>query len=241
MNKNIIIIPTYNEKDNVPIILRDIFNIVPDIHILIVDDNSPDKTSSVVENLKTKYKNLNLLTRVGRRGLGSAYIEGFKNVMEKNRFERIVMMDSDLSHNPKYLVEMLKLAQDYDLVIGSRYAKGASITDKWELWRRIMSKSANIYLKTILRYPINDWTNGFNIIKIKELEKIDLNKLDVKGYALMPSLKYYLLKNGSKAIEFPIVFEERRTGESKVTLSLIAEGIIAPWRIVLRELFHKSK
>lgn len=241
MNKNIIIMPTYNEKDNIPIILEEIFNIIPDTYILIIDDNSPDKTAEIVENLKSKYKNLDLVVRIGKRGLGSAYIDGFKKVLEKNKFDTITMMDSDFSHNPKYLIDMLKFAQEHDLVIGSRYVKGSGITDKWELWRKTMSKGANIYLKTIFRYPINDWTNGFNIIKIEALKKIELNKLNANGYALMPSLKYYLSKNNTKTVEFPIVFDERRAGISKVSSSLIVEGVIAPWKIIFKELFNKSK
>ena len=241
MTNNIIIIPTYNERENIPIILERIFENVPDSHVLIVDDNSPDKTAEIVESLKSKYKNLDLLNRSGERGLGLAYIDGFKKGFTDNKFRTITMMDGDLSHNPKHLKEMINLSKEYDLVIGSRYIKGGGISDKWKIKRKILSKGANTYLRIIFRYPIKDWTGGFNIINVEKLKEINVNKLDLTGYAFISSLKYHLKRSGASTKESPIFFEERESGESKMSHSIITEAIIAPWRIVFRELFHRHK
>jgi len=234
MPKNIIIIPTYNERGNISILLQKIFSFVPDTHVLVVDDNSPDGTAEIVEKLKNKYLNLSLLKRPSKNGLGEAYIAGFKKSMED--FGAITMMDADLSHDPKYLPEMLKLSENFDLVIGSRYISGGSITRKWGVWRRILSAGGNLYLRLFFwRHPIHDWTTGYNVIKTGALKKINFNLLSPKGYAFISSLKYYLAKTGAKIKESPIFFEERNGGESKMSSSIILEGIIMPWKILLKK------
>ena len=236
MDKNIIIIPTYNEKNNIAILLKKIFTLLPDIYVMVVDDNSPDKTWELVENLKSKYLHLSLLKRVGKEGLGKAYIAGFKRVLENPDFKTITMMDADLSHNPKYLREMLSLAKNFDLVIGSRYIPKGSVTKKWEIWRRFLSKAANFYLKLVFwRYPIHDWTTGYNIIQAEVLKKINFDLLSPKGYAFISSLKYYLAKSGATIKESPIFFEERNGGESKMSHGIILEGLITPWKIIFQE------
>jgi len=236
--KNIIIIPTYNEKDNVPVILKKIFDFVPDTKVLIVDDNSPDKTWEVAENLKARYPNLDVMIRKTEKGLSKAYIDGFKKVLLDHDVETVTMMDCDLSHNPKYLPDMLKLSKDYGLIIGSRYIKGGGVTDKWERWRKVLSRGANIYLSIIFRRFVRDWTGGFNVIKKETLQKIDLDKPSTDGYAFIPSLKYYLLKTKATLKEYPIIFEERESGESKMSSSIIKDGVISPWKIVFKDLFH---
>ena len=237
MSKNIIIIPTYNEKDNIPILLEKIFNLIPNIHVMVVDDNSPDNTGKIVENLKNKYSNLSLLKRISKNGLGEAYIAGFKKSIED--FDTITMMDADLSHDPKYLPEMLKLSENFDLVIGSRYIPDGGVTKKWEIWRRLLSAGGNLYFRLLFcQYPIHDWTTGYNVIKTKFLKKINFGLLDPKGYAFISSLKYYLAKTGAKIKESPIFFEERNGGESKMSSSIILEGLATPWKIIIRELFQ---
>ena len=236
-DKTIVIIPTFNEKDNIPSLIEQIFNLLPKIRILIVDDNSPDKTSEEVEKLQKKYPNLTLLRRLGREGLGRAYVDGCKKRLQNPEYKFIVMMDGDHSHNPKYLPEMLKLAETYDLVIGSRYTKGGEITKGWELWRRILSAGGNWYLRILFRSSIYDWTTGYNMISTDILRKVNLDNLNPKGYAFISSLKYYLLKSGGKAIELPIFFEDRNHGQSKMSTNIIAEGIIAPWKIILKDFF----
>jgi len=237
MAKNIIIIPTYNEKDNIPILVEKIFNLIPDTHILTVDDNSPDGTAEIVEKLKNKYPNLSILKRPLKNGLGRAYVAGFKETMEN--FDTITMMDADLSHDPKYLSKMLGLSKFFDLVIGSRYIPGGGVTKKWGILRRLLSSAGNLYLRIIFwRYPIHDWTTGYNVIKTNALKKIDFGLLSPKGYAFISSLKYYLLKNGTKTTESPIFFEERNGGESKMSFSIILEGLAMPWKIIIKNLFY---
>lgn len=232
---NAVIIPTYNEKDNVRLLIGKIFELLPETTILIVDDNSPDKTGDEVKLLMASYPNLHLLERDKKEGLGKAYVAGFKNIIATAAFQMITMMDGDLSHNPKYLPKMLELAAEYDLVIGSRYIKDGGVTSKWERWRKFLSRGANIYLRLIFRLPIQDWTTGYNVIRIDALQKINLDILDPKGYAFISSLKYYLLKAGATAKEYPIIFEERNKGESKMSLSIILEAIFAPWSVLLKK------
>lgn len=241
MNKNIIVIPTYNEKDNIGILLEKIFKLLPETSVLVIDDNSPDKTSDAVEALKNKYPNLSLLKRLGKEGLGEAYIAGFKKILSEGGYQTITMMDADLSHDPKYLPAMLGLSQNFDLVIGCRYIAGGGVTKKWEIWRRFLSSAGNLYLRIVFwRYPIRDWTTGYNVIKTNALEKINFELLSSKGYAFISSLKYYLAKSGATIKESPIFFEERNGGESKMSSSIIREGILSPWKIIFKELTKKS-
>lgn len=240
MHENIIILPTYNERNNIVILLKRIFDLLPNISVLVVDDNSPDKTAEIVEALKSRYPNLSLLKRNNKNGLGGAYIAGFRKVLENPNFKTIIMMDADLSHDPKYLPEILGLSENFDLVIGSRYVAGGGITKKWGAWRRFLSSAGNTYLKIIFwRYPIHDWTTGYNAIKINALKKVNFNLLNPKGYAFISSLKYYLVKSGGTVKESPIFFEERNGGESKMSIGIILEGLITPWKILLREIFFR--
>ncbi len=237
MAKNIIIIPTYNEKSNISLLLEKIFNLMPETYVMIVDDNSPDGTAETVEKLKEKYPNLLLLKRPFKNGLGEAYMAGFKESMKN--FNTITMMDADLSHDPKYLPKMLELSENFDLVIGSRYIPNGGVTKKWGIWRRFLSANGNLYLRLFFfRYPIHDWTTGYNVIKTNALEKINFHLLSPKGYAFISSLKYYLAKNKIKIKESPIFFEERNGGESKMSYFIILEGLIMPWKIIIKNLFY---
>ena len=238
-NSNIIVIPTYNEKDNISILLEKIFKLLPKTSVMVVDDNSPDKTSAEVEILQKKYPNLLLLKRNGKEGLGKAYIAGFEKVLANPDWTTVTMMDADLSHNPEYLPEMLRLAENYGLVIGCRYMAGGGVTKKWEVWRRFLSFAGNFYLRIVFwRYPIRDWTTGYNVIRTDRLKKINFNLLSPKGYAFISSLKYYLAKSGATIKESPIFFEERNGGESKMSSSIIREGIVMPWKIIWREFWN---
>ena len=232
--KNFIILPTYNEKENISSLIEEIFSLLPEINILVVDDNSPDGTADVVENLMSKYSNLSLLKRPEKNGLGGAYIAGFKKLLVNAEVEKIFMMDADFSHNPKYLPQMIAESENYDLIIGSRYVKGGDIA-KWELWRKILSAGGNFYVRTLLGRHIHDWTGGFNCIKADHLRKVNLDKIDLSGYAFIMGLKYFLIKAGASVKEIPIIFEARRGGESKMSGHIISEGIIAPWKIILKK------
>lgn len=204
---------------------------VPEIHILVVDDNSPDGTADAVKELIAEHPNLSLLKRPVKNGLGGAYIEAFKKLLVDEKVRNIIMMDADFSHNPKYLPEMLEEIKNYDLVIGSRYIKGGGITH-WELWRRILSRGGNFYVRILLGRKIRDWSAGFNCIKASVLKRVDLDKIEFSGYAFVSGLKYFLLRAGASVKEMPIIFEERRSGKSKMSGNIIREGFLAPWKLL---------
>ena len=229
--KNYIILPTYNERENIGLLIERIFSLVPEIHILVVDDSSPDGTAELVKDLKNKYLNLALLERPLKNGLGKAYTEAFKKLLSDPDVENIITMDADFSHNPEYLSQMLEEIKNYDLVIGSRYIKNGGISN-WELWRRLLSWGGNFYVGTLLGRKICDWSSGFNCIRVSTLKKIDLDKIEFSGYAFLSELKYRLLKSGARTKEIPIIFEERRGGKSKMSGNIIREGLIAPWKIL---------
>ncbi|MCX6813447.1 MAG: polyprenol monophosphomannose synthase, partial [Candidatus Azambacteria bacterium] len=210
---NYIILPTYNEKENIGPLIEIIFSLLPEINILVVDDNSPDSTATAVEELMAKYSNLSILKRPIKNGLGGAYIAGFKKVLVDPDIQNIIMMDGDFSHSPKYLPQIIAEAKKYGLVIGSRYIKGGGIA-KWEIWRRILSAGGNAYVRMILGRKLHDWTGGFNCIQADYLRKVNLDKIDLSGYAFIMGFKYFLIRAGASAKEIPIVFEARRGGES---------------------------
>ncbi len=232
--KEFIILPTYNERENIRPLIEEIFSILPQIHILVVDDNSPDETAAVVEEMIIRYPNLSLLKRPEKNGLGGAYIEGFQKILVDNEVNKIIMMDADFSHSPKYLPQMIAESENYGLVIGSRYINCGGIA-KWELWRKILSASGNFYVRTLLGRHIHDWTGGFNCIKTDHLRNVELDKIDLSGYAFIMGLKYFLVKVGANVKEIPITFEARRGGESKISHHIISEGIIAPWKIIMKK------
>ena len=229
--RNVIVLPTYNEKENIGLLIEKIFLLIPNINILVADDNSPDGTAAIVENLMTKYSGLSLLKRPEKNGLGGAYIAGFKKLLADPDIDNIFMMDADFSHDPKYLPVMLEAMDDYDLVIGSRYIKGGRITH-WELWRRMLSRGGNFYVRTLLGRKIHDWSSGFNCIRASVLRKVDWDKIEFSGYAFISGLKYFLVKADARVKEIPIIFEERRGGESKMSGNIIREGLVAPWKIL---------
>ena len=169
-----------------------------------------------------------------KNGLGGAYIEGFKKLLVDHEVDKIIMMDADFSHNPKYLPQMIAEAENYSLVIGSRYIKNGGIA-KWELWRKFLSSGGNFYVRILLGRRVHDWTGGFNCIKADYLRKVNMDKIDLSGYAFIMGLKYFLIKAGVNAKEIPIIFEARRGGESKLSHHIISEGIIAPWKILMKK------
>jgi dolichol-phosphate mannosyltransferase len=207
-----------------------IFSHVPSAHVVVVDDNSPDGTSEVVEVLQQKYPLLKLIKREHKEGLGRAYLHAFREVLEKRDSDAIVMMDADFSHNPEYLPAMLAKVRGNEVVIGSRYVKGGKIIG-WELWRRVLSMAGNFYCRVITGMPIRDCTGGFNAIDAKILSRLDFNELDLSGYAFIMGLKNALYSVGAIFIEIPITFVNRVEGDSKLSNNIIQEGIIAPWKM----------
>ena len=183
--KDIIILPTYNERDNIAPLIKEIFSIVPNVSIMVVDDNSPDGTALVVEELIVRYPRLSILKRKTKNGLRGAYIEAFKKILKDSDIRHIVMMDADFSHHPRYLPNLFRMAKEYDLVIGSRYVCGGGVAE-WETWRRWLSIGGNFYVRSILRHSLRDWTAGFACINAGALRAIDLTAINLSGYAFLP-------------------------------------------------------
>ncbi|MDN5210924.1 polyprenol monophosphomannose synthase [Fulvivirgaceae bacterium BMA12] len=226
MSDSLVIIPTYNEKENVEAIIRDVFALEPAFHILIVDDSSPDGTQDIVESLQTEFGDrLHLLKRAKKQGLGTAYIAGFKYALERP-YEYIFEMDADFSHNPNDLVKLKEACEKqwYDLAIGSRYITGVNVVN-WPIARVLMSYYASRYVRAITGMPINDTTAGFKCYKREVLETIALDKIKFIGYAFQIEMKFLAWKHGFKIKEVPIIFTDRSKGTSKLSKGIIKEAI----------------
>jgi len=236
--KSCIIIPTYNEATNIVLLIEKVLKFAPETQILVVDDNSPDGTWRVVENISIRDRRVTLLSRAMKSGLGAAYIAGFEKVLTDPTIDLVIMMDADFSHDPKYLPTMFKLASENDVVMGSRYVKGGG-TVGWEMWRRALSYWGNLYARIVAGLPVHDCTGGYNAIKVSKLRELDLGDMNVTGYAFIMKLKFLLVRAGASVAEFPIIFHNRREGESKMTSASIAryfnEGILAPWKMRFRK------
>ena len=224
---NLVIIPTYNEIENIEKIIRTVFGLEMPFHILIVDDGSPDGTADAVKKLQLEYsENLHLLQRSGKQGLGTAYIAGFKWALESN-YQYIFEMDADFSHNPTDL-SRLRIACEADRVgvsIGSRYVRGGKLVD-WPWNRVLMSRGASFYVRLITWMPVSDSTAGFVCYSRKFLETLDFDKIKFIGYAFQIEMKFTAWKLGFKVTEVPITFIDRKLGASKMSKGIIKEGIL---------------
>lgn len=229
-----VIFPTYNEAKNIASIIQAVRQVRPELGILVVDDNSPDGTADVVKRIAEQDSRVSLLLRHGKEGLGKAYIHAFQEVLADSRVRRIVTMDADLSHDPKYLPEMLAAVENVDVCIGSRYIPGGG-TEGWARWRRSLSAFANRYCRAIAGIPVHDVTAGFMVIRVDALARVPLDALDNSGYAFLMELKYVLWKTGAKFAEVPIIFTERKEGESKISNRVIFEGVLAPWKMIWKK------
>lgn len=227
--KSIVVIPTYNEADNIESLIKFINEQVPDMHILIVDDNSPDGTSNIVEKIMENDNRVHLIKRSGKMGLGTAYCEGFKYCLEKG-YDAICEMDADFSHDPAELKNFLKLFDDYDLIIGSRYVVGVNVVN-WPLSRLILSYGANLYTRIITGMPIKDATGGFKCFRASKLKEIDLDTIRSNGYGFQIEMNYRMWKNAARIKETPIIFVDRRSGVSKMNKSIIYEAIFLVWKL----------
>ena len=239
MRDVLIIIPTYNEIENIENIIISTFNLYPTINILIVDDNSPDLTSKKVEDLKPKFNDqLFLLKRLKKEGLGTAYVAGFKWAL-KNKFNYVFEMDADFSHNPKDIKRILEpmLENNYDVSIGSRYIKGINVVN-WPLSRIILSYTASLYVRLITRMNIKDSTSGYICYKKSVLESIDLDNIKFTGYAFQIEMKYKSYLKNFKIIEVPIIFSDRLFGVSKLNGSIISEAIFGVIAMKIKNIFN---
>jgi dolichol-phosphate mannosyltransferase len=231
LKRVLVIIPTYNEFENVSDIIHAVIRQGDDFDVLIVDDNSPDGTAEIVRKLQIKFTGrVHLLERKGKLGLGTAYLEGFKYGLKQN-YDFLCEMDADFSHNPDDLPRLKDacIRQNADLAIGSRYVDGGGLKD-WPWVRRVLSKGASLYVRLITSIPVHDSTAGFKCYKKEVLEKIKLDKIKCKGYAFQIEMKYATYLNGFKITEVPIIFKDREKGTSKMNGKIIFEalrGVIA--------------
>lgn len=227
--KILIVVPTYNEKENITELIPSLMSLKAGLHVLVVDDSSPDGTGSVVEEFSKKYSEVHLLTRHKKEGLGRAYVAGFKWGLDHG-YDWIVEMDADFSHRPEDLLKIIARFPEADCVIGSRYVPGGE-TKNWGVLRKIISRGGGVYSRMILGYPLRDWTGGFNAWKSEVLKRIGLDSIKSNGYSFQIELKYRALKNGFKALEVPILFEDRRVGQSKMSLDIVLEAFYRVWKI----------
>lgn len=230
-SKSLVIIPTYNESDNVENMLTMLNGLYPELSILIIEDGSPDGTAAIVKKYQATHPNVHMIERQGKLGLGTAYITGFKWALEKG-FEFVFEMDCDFSHDPKDIEGLLAAAQNCDLAIGSRYIGGIRILN-WPMKRLLLSYFASIYTQIITGMKIQDATGGFKCFRASTLRQIDLNKIFSNGYSFQIELNYKTWKKGLKLQEVPITFSERREGQSKMSRKIIYEAVWAVWRMRL--------
>lgn len=239
MSDSIVIIPTYNEKENIEKIIRKVFSLSYSFHILIIDDGSPDGTAAIAKSLQKEFdEQLFIEERRGKLGLGTAYIHGFKWCLEK-KYEYIFEMDADFSHNPKDLIRLRQACVDgADLSIGSRYIKGVNVVN-WPMRRVLMSYFASGYVRLITRTNIRDATAGFVCYKRKVLETIPLHKIKFVGYAFQIEMKFTAIKYGFKVVEIPIIFTDRTEGISKMSTKIFREAFFGVIQMKINSWFRK--
>lgn len=227
MLKILVVIPTYNERENIAPLMEAILSHCPEIQILVVDDSSPDGTGAQVEEISKKDRRVHLLTRLEKQGLGRAYIAGFEWGLDKG-FDFVQEMDADFSHRPEDLRKILNAVGEADFLVGSRYVAGGG-TVNWGLGRKILSRGGSLYSRLILGFPLKDWTGGFNGWHSRVLRKIGLSTIHSNGYSFQIELKYRALKAGFRSKEIPIIFEERRVGQSKMSGDIVREALTQVW------------
>ncbi|MBR9832038.1 polyprenol monophosphomannose synthase [Acidiluteibacter ferrifornacis] len=242
MSDSLVVIPTYNEKENIEKIIRKVFSLSKDFHVLIVDDGSPDGTATIVKRLQAEFLNrLFIEERTGKLGLGTAYIHSFHWGLARD-YEFIFEMDADFSHNPEDLVNLYNHAIETsaDLVIGSRYVKGVNVVN-WPIGRVLMSYYASVYVRLITSMPIHDSTAGFVCYRRKVLETIGIDNISFKGYAFQIEMKFKTWKHGFKIEEFPIIFTDRREGNSKMSGGIFKEALFGVIQMKIKSWFTNYK
>jgi len=227
--KTLVIIPTYNEKENIHKIIPLVLEQDQDIEVLVVDDNSPDGTGKLVEEIQSSNPRIKLIRREKKSGLGTAYLAGFKYALE-NGYNYIFEMDSDFSHDPSYIPDFLKAIEDSDLVLGSRYIKGVNVVN-WPITRLLLSFYANVYARWVTGLPVKDSTGGFKCFKREVLEKIGLDNIHSNGYAFQIEMSFRAWRKGFRIKEIPIIFVDRRAGESKMSKKIVREAIWMVWKL----------
>ena len=237
MDKKVVIIPTYNEKENIEAILRKVFSLEGDYHVLVIDDGSPDGTAAIVKDLQAAFpERLHMIERAGKLGLGTAYLTGFKWALA-NGYDYVFEMDADFSHDPDDLPRLYKACAEEgaDLAIGSRYCNGVSVVN-WPIGRIVMSYYASVYVRMVLGMKVYDTTAGFKCYSRKVLETIDLDNVQMKGYGFQVEMKYTAYKLGFKVREVPIIFINRRLGTSKMSGGIFGEAFWGVIRLKFRRI-----
>jgi len=233
--KILAISPTYNEKKNISELINRISQLPLEIDLLIVDDNSPDGTAGIVKDIMIQNKNAYILERGKKLGLGTAYCEGFQWALDRG-YDLIFQIDADLSHNPEDILRMVEMSKSSDLVIGSRYISGVNVIN-WPMRRLLLSYSANLYAKFLIRFPIKDSTGGFKCFHRKVLESIDLKTINSQGYSFQIEMNFLAWVKGFKIQEIPIVFTDRTVGESKMNRGIVFEAIRMVPKLLVRKIF----
>jgi len=233
----LIVIPTYNEKENIQEIVEAILRLDLNLEILIVDDNSPDGTGRIADRLSEERKAVHVLHREEKAGLGAAYAAGFKYALA-HQYDLIFEMDADFSHDPKYIPQFLEKIRSCDLVIGSRYTDGVNVVN-WPIKRLLLSYYANVYSRIVTGMPIRDATGGYKCFRREVLEAIDIDGVSSTGYAFQIEMNFRALKKGFRICELPIVFWERRKGVSKMSFRIAKEAIWMVWKLRVESLFGR--
>ncbi len=229
---SLVIVPTYNERENLPVLVPQIMAI-PHVHVMVADDKSPDGTGDVAEALAREYPGrVEVLHRTGPRGLGRAYLEAMSRAVQGD-WKAICQMDADLSHDPQYLPSLLAAVEDHDLAIGSRYLHGVSVVN-WPLHRIILSTFANRYIRAVTGIAVNDCTGGYRCWRREALARLPLDRIVSEGYAFLVEMLFEASRAGCRITEVPIIFVERRLGASKLSTGVLFESVLTPWRLVLR-------
>lgn len=227
------VVPTYNERENLPILARGVLAL-PGFRMLVVDDGSPDGTGEVAEALTREYPGrFEVMHRTGKRGLGRSYIDGLRHALSTTDAELICQMDADLSHNPEYLPALAAATANADLVIGSRYLNGVSVVN-WPLHRIFLSAFGNRYIRAVTQLSPSDCTSGFRCWRREALARLPLDTMVSDGYAFLVEMLFDAARNGARIAEVPIIFVERRQGQSKLSSNVLLESLIMPWRLTLR-------
>jgi dolichol-phosphate mannosyltransferase len=235
--KSLIVIPTYNESENIRRLVHALFDLGAKLEVLIVDDNSPDGTGSIADQMAVEDGRIHVLHRAAKLGLGSAYIQGFKYALERG-YELIFEMDADFSHDPSYIPYFLERIQDCDLVLGSRYVQGVNVIN-WPMSRLLLSYFANLYTRIVTGLPVKDATGGFKCFRSSALKAIDLDRVKSDGYSFQIEMTFKCWKKGSRICEMPIIFYERQRGHSKMSKKIVREAVWMVWRLRLLSLLGR--
>ncbi len=234
----LVIVPTYDEADNLPRIVPRILEQNPQIDVLVVDDNSPDGTGELADALSLESNRVHVIHRSGKQGLGKAYLDGFRWGLEGD-YSLFFEMDADFSHRPNALPDFINKARDFDVVVGSRYVDGRVTVINWPMSRLLISFFGSWYARIVTRLPVRDATGGFNCWKREVLESINFDEVQSNGYTFQIELKLRAWRNGFTLVEIPIVFEERESGESKMSKKIVREAIWKVWKLRLLDLFGR--